>query len=303
MFEAAQMMYFYVETPLHAGTGRALGAVDLPIQRERVSELPMVQSNGIKGKLRAMAESKNGQGHLRMTADDVKLVFGPDTANASEHAGALAPTDARLLLFPVRSLAGVFAWTTSQQVLQRFARDLVITGGQPTWVSAVDDIAKAATPGCCAVSDKALMIGNQVVLEEYTFKATESASLKTIGQWLADTALPATAEYAYWRGQLPNQLVLLPDDAFRDFTQFATEIQTHIKIDQQKKTVQEGALWVEEYLPTDTLLYSMLCATPARNGTLVNGPDVLQKVRGMNLNRMQLGGDETTGHGIVAVRL
>ena len=31
--------------------------------------------------------------------------------------------DARLLLFPVRSLRGVFAWVTSLDALERFARD------------------------------------------------------------------------------------------------------------------------------------------------------------------------------------
>ena len=32
MFQAKKILFLYVETPLHAGTGRGLGAVDLPIQ-------------------------------------------------------------------------------------------------------------------------------------------------------------------------------------------------------------------------------------------------------------------------------
>lgn len=55
MFEASAMLYLYVETPLHAGSGTSLGIVDLPIQRERVTHYPIVQSSSIKGKLRAEA--------------------------------------------------------------------------------------------------------------------------------------------------------------------------------------------------------------------------------------------------------
>jgi CRISPR type III-B/RAMP module RAMP protein Cmr4 len=55
MFQAACMLYVYAETPLHAGSGRGLGGVDLPIQRERVTGYPIVQASSLKGKLRAEA--------------------------------------------------------------------------------------------------------------------------------------------------------------------------------------------------------------------------------------------------------
>lgn len=47
MKELSSLVFLYAETPLHAGSGTALGAVDLPIQRERLSGLPMVQGSGI----------------------------------------------------------------------------------------------------------------------------------------------------------------------------------------------------------------------------------------------------------------
>jgi CRISPR-associated protein Cmr4 len=50
-------------------------------------------------------------------------LFGPDTANASDHAGSLIVSDANLLLLPVRSVAGTFAWVTSPYLLHRFFRD------------------------------------------------------------------------------------------------------------------------------------------------------------------------------------
>src|SRR5581483_2990503 len=100
MFEATALLFIYVETPLHAGTARGLGAVDLPIQRERTTGYPIVQASSLKGRLRAEAR------RWGMMEAEWEAIFGPETERASDHAGALAVGDARLLLFPVRSLAG-----------------------------------------------------------------------------------------------------------------------------------------------------------------------------------------------------
>src|SRR5207237_4486443 len=56
MITDTRMLYLYAETPLHAGVGSGLSSIDLPIQRERSTQYPMVQGSGIKGKLRATAE-------------------------------------------------------------------------------------------------------------------------------------------------------------------------------------------------------------------------------------------------------
>jgi CRISPR-associated protein Cmr4 len=56
----------------------------------------------------------------------IDLIFGPEDTEEA-HAGALAFTDARILLFPVKSLKGVFAWITCPMVLERFKEDLGLT--------------------------------------------------------------------------------------------------------------------------------------------------------------------------------
>lgn len=220
MFEATRMLFIYVETPLHAGTGRGLGAVDLPIQRERTTNYPIVQASSIKGRLRAEARSKIGQG---ITAEEVKAIFGPETGdNASEHAGALSTGDARILLFPVRSLAGVFAWVTSVDVLARFQREATLAGFSPNW-------ALPSEPGKdeALVNGNTLKAGESVVLEEFSFVPKQDATAKAIGEWLASNALPQADEYKYWRNALPQKLCILPEDAFRDFVLYGTEVQTH----------------------------------------------------------------------------
>jgi len=300
MFESKAMLYLYVETPLHAGSGTSLGVVDLPIQRERVTNYPMVQASGIKGKLRAEAVA------LGKSADEIRIVFGPEAGpGASDHAGALSPGDARLLLFPVRSLIGVFAWTTSKDALARFYRDAKTVGLPLEWqpVGPTAENTALVAPGNDVTAD------GKVVLEEFAFDAMEDQQVQTIAKWLADNALPQEGAYAYWRQKLPKSLVVLPENAFRDFTQFSTEVVNRIRLEHETKTVAEGALWSEEYLPTDTLLYAPLFATRPRvdRGKLPQGwqgtaQEVLNFVKNLGLDRIQLGGDETVGRGLVKLR-
>lgn len=301
MFEASRMLFIYVETPLHAGTGRGLGAVDLPIQRERTTGYPIVQGSSVKGCLRgeARAMAENGD---RITHGEVKAIFGPEGNDASEHAGALCVADAKLLLFPVRSLAGVFAWATSRNALARFEREAAIAGLDLTW--RLQDLSLADNEAW--VSGGALLAGDSIVLEEFSFEPRQEHAdvVRAVGEWLADHALPRSVEYSYWRAALPRKLCILPEDAFRDFTLYSTEVQTHVKLDPQTKTVITGALWTAESLPTDTILYAPLMATGSRaNGTRLTAQDVLQKIADLGIARTQLGGDETTGQGIVSLRI
>lgn len=308
MFKAVKLLFLYTETPLHVGSGSSLGVVDLPIQRERHTNLPMIQSSGIKGKLRSAFES-NG---LREQPDLMKAIFGPKSDNASEHAGALSPGDGRILLFPVRSLKGVFAWITCPLAISRFVRDLHLTGQQLTLsidMSRVTD-SNALVPNNCQLS-----IDNAIVLEEFTFAATKNPEVDKLAAWLADNALPSGDEYIFWRSRLKTNLAILSDDAFKDFCQFSTDIVARTKLDPVKKTVETGALWTEENLPNDTLLYTPLFACDPRtenkpkkkngNGDL-DAKEILDIVQEHLTNghaRLQLGGNETVGRGIVATRV
>jgi CRISPR-associated protein Cmr4 len=332
MFDKSEMLYLYVETPLHAGSGSSVGVVDLPIQRERVTSYPLVQASGIKGKLRAEAYEwktfvqrkdaikatltkrldetdeqfkRRSENEARKRAAKelgLEVVFGPEGDDAHEHAGALSPGDARLLLFPVRSLVGVFAWTTSRLVLERLRRDLQAAGKSVSWtINNLPD-----NGGVWTVDDESLIANGKVVLEEFTFTAQQHDDVKTIAKWLVENAFPQSDDYKYFREKVQTSLVILPEDAFRDFTQFATEVVTRIRIDQATRTAVGQALWSEEHLPSDTLLYAPLHASRPRTDNTPNNlktaEGVLNFVCGLNLDRIQLGGDETVGRGIVKLQ-
>ena len=62
-------------------------------------------------------------------------------------------------------------------------------------------------------------------------------------------------------------------------------------------------LWTSESLPPDTLLYSPLMATGSRaDGVNLDANGILEKLTGLDVKRIQLGGDETTGQGVVALQ-
>ena len=311
MITETTMLYLYVETPLHAGVGSGLSSIDLPIQRERTTQYPMIQGSGIKGKLRATAEDAVGKNGI--TKDDVEILFGPDsnrpgrgaTPDSNDYAGALIAGDARILLFPVRSLNGVFAYTTSCDVLNRFARDLARKGSDASTILPVPH-----PPGsnqALVTTNSSVQSNGTLVLEEFSFDTQVAPQVDTIATWLSNNALPGGN--TYWVDKLRNSLVILSDEDFRDFALYATEVITRVRIDRQKKTVERGALWTEEHLPTDTLLYVPMYAANARKTTKegqtqMTSTQVLQKAKEITAKNayLQLGGDETVGRGLVQVR-
>ncbi len=153
------------------------------------------------------------------------------------------------------------------------------------------------------VAGQTLLAGGKVVLEEFSFEPRDNPVVLEIAQWLANNALPAGDEHRYWQEILPEHLVILHRNAFRDFVTFSTEVVTRIRLEYETKTVQEGGLWTEEYLPVDTLLYAPLMASKSRTPKVsLSAAEILDKVKSLGLERIQLGGDETVGKGIAALR-
>lgn len=250
MFLKQKPLFLWVETPLHAGSGSDLGIVDLPIQREKHTGFPKIEASGIKGCLRESFEDK-----LKRENTELKLAFGPESANEA-HAGALGFSDARLLLFPVKSVKGVFAWITCPQILVRFKRDLELCG----ILKGDDGFAipeKETVPSNCGLFVKD---NNKIVLEEYTFSAKENDATTQFAKWLKENV--ANNMEQFWKDKIEKDILVLSDEDFKDFVTMSTEVIARTKIDDYTGTVAKGALWYEEYLPVDSILYSIVFSGP-----------------------------------------
>ena len=273
------------ETPLHAGAGQSVDGIDLPIQREVHTDWPCVFGSAVKGALRAHAEQR-----MEPKSTAITDLFGPDHGGAQErdtsHAGALLVGDATLLALPVRSLQSSFKWVTCPQAITRFARTAERLGLALT----LPAISQPAP-------DKALGQGDaKLFLEEFRFEQSPDACIGALAKALAPLSGGALDE-----ATLVQRLVVVHDDIFSFLARNATSVQPHIAIKSDTKTVKDGALWFEETLPPETLLYVPLTATASRRkGGALTAAQVLEQFEQLlpaGKNWLQLGGNETTGMG------
>jgi CRISPR-associated protein Cmr4 len=263
---SGNVLYLQAITSLHPGSGTALGAIDLPVQRERHTGWPTIPGSSLKGVFRDAA--------LRSNSGEVETLFGKAREGQDDGgfaAGVLSFTDARLLAFPVRSLYGVFALVTCPTALKRWQRDAALVGKKITLPEANPKEGQAcAVAGCRCISPS-----KKLVLEEFSFSCHEMAK-----------AIPAPPI-----GSLdPARIVVVHDDDFTHFAQHATEVTARIGLDSTTKTVKDGALFYEEFLPAETLLYSLVLRSARGNGVEWTPPAFAQ-----------IGGDETIGKGLCAV--
>jgi CRISPR-associated protein Cmr4 len=284
----AMLMFVHALTSLHPGSGTALGVVDLPVQRERHTNWPTIAGTSLKGVLKAEAQS----GETKLDPATLAAVFGPDTDHAADHAGAIAFTDARILAFPVRSLKGVFAWVTCPEALGRLRRDLELSS-----LDRLPDPPRLDDGKAIVAKGSPLRQGNGLVLEEFAFDAVEG--VEPIAGWIADHS----TDDKDTKQRLKERLVIIDDDSFSHFVQHATEVTARIALHYETKTVKRGALFYEEYLPPETMLYSVVLAERSRsNSRKMTAAEVLDTLTSFGLQTVQIGAGETIGKGLCALR-
>lgn len=325
MYKLAKPLFFHCQSPMHVGSGSDLGLVDLPIQRESHTGFPKIEASSLKGAIRENFEGK------AQTDDDwynIQLAFGFDRDNLPsavesrfpknedrDYSGALAFSDARLLLFPVKSFKGIFAYVTCPQVLERFRNDLQICESASSSAdikTLLDVFTNNAMPRknkMASIAD--LTSSGKIILEDYAFEMRDDDQ--------------TTKDFAEKLGthlgiNLTKRLVVLSNNVFADFVKLFTEVITRNKIDNSKGTVAKGALFTEEYLPAESILYSLVfsnsifTAKENRKGSFKKNGDndqiaEEQKVQNYFTAKvaekngyMQIGGNSTLGKGIVKTK-
>lgn len=301
MFQETRIAFLYCISPIHMGTGTAVGGlIDNPIQRERHTDYPMMAGSGIKGALR---HDYWEQGEANRSL--LNRLFGPEQSTA-EHAGALSFGDGQLIAFPVRCAKAGFVYATSPLLLARLKRQLTPANIQADWTI------PSLETGHCRLRNPALLTENKLALEAYELDAQLDAdnSIGAIADWLAQQALPESADYAFFREKLKTDLVLLSDDELHYFVVNSTVVEPHVKIDDVSGTADGGALFYTENLPPESLLFTAIMASQERYkrgespesrldatqiiDTLINGNENWQALQG---RMVQFGGDATTGRG------
>jgi CRISPR-associated protein Cmr4 len=251
-----------------------------------------------------MKEKKAADRDAADCDNSLLALFGASKKQAAnENAGSLAVTDARLIAFPIRSLKGAFAWVTCPAALERLRRDLLLVGEQAADLEFTQELKEFE--GVTAQNSPLIVGDKYLQLDDETLTIVEGDSSK-IGAWIAGHLLPDSDEYKPTRARLSSHLVVVSDSDFTHIVKYATEITARIGLDYETKTVKDGALFNQEFVPTEAIFYSVTLVNASRmaNSKATAG-EMLQNFSS-SLSKspvLQIGGDETTGKGLCAVRL
>jgi CRISPR-associated protein Cmr4 len=286
----ARLTFVHALSPLHAGTGQGVGVIDLPIAREKATGLPFLPGSSLKGPLRALCPK-----------DKREQVFGPESTSIPGGENQASPaqfSDQRLLLLPIRSLAGTFAWVTSPYILQRFVRDMkeVLINIQIPSVPAIND-------NQCAIAQDASRItigtnAKMVYLEDLDLAVQTDLDMKNWAQWIGQQVFP---DDETWQTMLVERFCIVSDDIFNFLIETATEITARIKLLEDSKTVQEGGLWYEEALPSETILAGIVLVNPMPS-TKITETEIFNILQGLTTGKtVQFGGKATVGRGMCRV--
>lgn len=303
MFQAHAALFLYATSPVHMGTGQAFGLIDNPIARERHSEHPVFAGSGLKGAIRHRFHALPGWSEGPKSETLLDRLFGPSSQSA-HHAGAVSLGDAQLVAFPVRSVKQGYVYATSAFALARVARLLGQLG-----VSGMPEAPQGVGPGAARVANARLLADDtRLHLEAFEFAAEanpESDKLAAVARWLADNALPAGEASAFFRDKFASDLVLLSDEDFSWFAKNATVVEPHVRIDNATGTASDGGLFYTENLPPESLMLGSLMASRERSGHAeTEAAAVLAHVTGaIDGALLQVGGDATTGRGLVMARV
>jgi CRISPR-associated protein Cmr4 len=233
--QRAAMFFVRALTPVHIGVDIGLGAVNLPTMREAITRHPVIPGSSFKGVLRDLMD---------LSKQTNQAAFGPDRANASEYRGGLVLSDARLLLLPIASLKGTFAWATSATVLRRFNQDLLDAGISPlSTIKPSEDV-------LVTTESKLVLQGNRVSLREVFAEAKKQPDVSDLAKKLGAFLWTNPEDQTFFS----ERFAIVPNDVFDAFARSALEIRARVAIDSERGTAEASGPWTEEHIPAETIL-------------------------------------------------
>ena len=284
MAAMAKMYWLHALTALHVGAGHGVGFIDLPVMREKTTNWPLVPGSTVKGVMRDYFMREGSYDGLLTTA------FGQEGEDSAQ-AGSLVFTDARLVLLPVRSLYGTFAYVTSPMALVRLKRDLLAARETNVPADPAADVEDVHQPA----QSKLVAQDGKVYLEDLDFAAQECPVAHEWAQFLAKVLF---ASDATWRSLFQARFAILPNDSFDFLCETGTEVNARVRIDDDLKVVADGALWYEESLPAETVLAGVAWCDRVFGESGFTSEQILNTFSKEEID-CQIGGKATVGKGRV----
>jgi CRISPR-associated protein Cmr4 len=287
----ARNFWIHAISPIHVGTGRGVGFIDLPISREKVTNWPYIPGSGIKGVIADYYDASDS-GNRRENDKKKKAAFGL-AGDDNSSAGSLVFTDARIACLPIQSLYGTFAWCTSELVLRSLLRDL-------EWgklcleeeIPAVSGEKVLVTEGSSLIEES----NKKIYLQELDLESQVCEKTKKLAEKIANLVFPDDEE---WRKTFIKRFAILPENVFNYLCEMGTQVDARTKIDSEKGVVIKGGLWYEEALPAETILTGMVWCDKVYVKDIQAEELVEAYCKGSK--SIQIGGKNTTGRGRITL--
>jgi CRISPR-associated protein Cmr4 len=303
------LLFLYAETPVHPGGDTAAGVVDLPIQRDVTTGLPVIKGESLKGALRE---------HFRPPAEDKRAregwrtVFGsePPAGGGTTTPGSLRVHEAQLLAFPTPTLDGTYAWVTSPLTRAKLARKADLAGISLSLAETstnADDTEMSADPGDAqdsAEPDDTLCLATRdhpagTVVGPFLVETRNDPELRAWAGVIAGLAFPDKEEHdLLFRTKFEDDLLCGSEDLLEGVSRECAPVVARVQLgaeDKQgnvTKTVQHGPFYAE-YLPGETLMVALLEGRSAD----------LTMIRELDQGILRVGGDESIGKGLMWCRV
>lgn len=226
--------------PVHIGTGgMRLGRVDNSIVREPGTRLPKIPGTSLSGAVRSYAAYRYGkrdcagqgakkdgkEGHCGGAGCPICYTFG-SVAGDRAFSGAISIGDARLLLFPVYSMAGP-VWVGTAEILREAGFKLDGTAGNGSSALTTMNWSKPLNLGW-------------LMIEKPGRAAIEPPErIKNKPEWNA----------------VAHRIVIVSDKLFTQIVNSNLEVRTSVSIDPNTGAAEEGALFTYEAIPRGALLW------------------------------------------------
>lgn len=229
-------------TNLHAGSGDAnYGVIDKLVQRDRITNYPMIHSSGIKGAIKEYFD-KAVTG-LSDKTDFFRFVFGSTKTDKNEDMkqGEFKFFDAEMLLLPVRSNYRPFYRVTSPEILDSLSKkfdNLEVNNNLKNEIYAISSLN----------ADLPIIFENQqdVMLEDFQAKPYTVVPSSPI-----ETTLLKLQKF------LGSNLALANDE--EQMREFSAKLPVIAR--NYLENGQSGNLWYEEVVPRESL-FSLLISHP-----------------------------------------
>ncbi|MEB3860982.1 MAG: type III-B CRISPR module RAMP protein Cmr4 [Desulfurococcales archaeon] len=334
----AKLLVASALTPVHPGIGRAPGAVDLPVARDPLG-FPLIRGSMVKGALKTRlgqtndcvkgdtikCMEKNGKSGEKNIGEQCKkkecckicCLLGRELDGEGEGASAISIGDLYPILIPGpasihcnssldKALRGV-VYVTSDVLLARAQAYLEYANpgqnggnnGFKQYLNQEEDALYLA--GDCS-GDITLLVAGQLIKAKCV--KTENPS------WPLNDLNGLNPLYKAYPPH--ERLLVLKAGTARMLINRLLDHVTRIALDRDTKTVRQGMLWTEEYLPWGTLFLGIVADTGFRNKKYCDHADLknskyalkaLEDMLGSIGNTLVVGGKESIGSGILKLKM